>query len=246
MFIPVYGSTWQWDCRPDWRCKCLKEQALDIRIRHQVKGKLLLSGGQGELSRASLSSSTRELELLKGRPRWSFQSTVMGKCPETATCYLSANASPYLHFPQVFFSYTVSLGCCNQIKDFPKVFLNVPPSKLSLFQQNKTQFSLYYSRLIFPRQFSHIFPPSTSFSFLFLNRFRVEAQEKGRDLPQFAWLPLTKVSIGMKIQELIAGPPAPNPGPPLLSVSSPLECSAQQQSVSLCCLSSPLPATKLP
>lgn len=161
MFIPVYDCTWQWDWRPDWRCKCLKEQALAIRIRHQVKGKLLLSKGQGELSHASLSSCNKELELLKGKPRWSFQSIAMGKCPETATCYLSANASPYLHFPQVFFSYTVSLGCCNQIKDFPEVFLNVPPSKLSLFQQNKTQFSLYYSRVIFPRQFSHIFPHPT-------------------------------------------------------------------------------------
>lgn len=148
------------------------------------------------------------------KPRWSFQSTVMGKCPETATCYLSANASPYLHFPQVFFSYTVSLGCCNQIKDFPEVFLNVLPSKLSLFQQNKTQFSVYYSRVIFPRQFSHIFPSLTSFTFL----HRVGAQEKRRDLLQFAWLPLTKVSIRMKIQELIAGPSAPNPGSPLPSV----------------------------
>lgn len=45
---PVYGSTWQWDWRPDWRCKRLKEQALGIRIRHQVKGELLLSRGQGE------------------------------------------------------------------------------------------------------------------------------------------------------------------------------------------------------
>lgn len=65
---PVYGSTWQWDCRPDWRCKCLKEQALDVRIRHQVEGELLLSRGQGELSCTSLSSSTGELELLKGNP----------------------------------------------------------------------------------------------------------------------------------------------------------------------------------
>lgn len=141
----------------------------------------------------------------------------MGKCPETATCYLSANASPYLHFPQVFFSYTVSLGCCNHIKDFPEVFLNVPPPKLSLFQQNKTQFSVYYNRVVFPRQFSHIFPPSTSF--LFLNR--AGAQEKGRDLPQFAWLPLTKVSIRMKIQELIAGPicSKPWPTPPFCVIS---------------------------
>lgn len=76
-----------------------------------------------------------------------------GKCPETATCYLSANASPYLHFPQVFFSYTVSLGCYNQIKDFPEVFLNVLPSKLSLFQQNKTQFSVYYTELFFQGSF---------------------------------------------------------------------------------------------
>lgn len=163
MFIPVYGSTWQWDWRPDWRHKCLKEHALDIRITHQVKEELLLSREQGELSHISL--STRELELLKGRPRWSFQSTVMGKCPETATCYLSANASPYPHFPQVFFSYTVSLGRCNQIKDFPQVFRNVPPPKLSLFQQNKTQFSLYYSRAIFPRQFFPHLPPFNIFFF---------------------------------------------------------------------------------
>lgn len=171
MFIPVYGSTWQWDWRPDWRHKCLKEHALDIRITHQVKEELLLSREQGELSHISL--STRELELLKGRPRCSFQSTVMGKCPETATCYLSANASPYPHFPQVFFSYTVSLGRCNQIKDFPQVFRNVLLLNWVCFNEIRHNFPYITAELFFQGSFFHIFPLSTSFSFLFLNTFRV-------------------------------------------------------------------------
>lgn len=102
----------------------------------------------------------------------------MGKCPEPATRYFSANASPYLHLPQVFFSYTFSLGCRYQIKDFPKVFLNVPPSKLHLFQQNKIQFfpllkQSYFSKAAFPH------PPSLN-TFFFSVSKRVRSRATGK------------------------------------------------------------------
>lgn len=86
----------------------------------------------------------------------------------------------------------------------------------------------YFSEAIFPH-------PSS------LNTF---TWEKGRDLPQTAQLPPAKVSIRMKIQEFIAGVPAPNPGPPLPSAHSPAGalCPAEARQPLLPLLT----ATKLP
>lgn len=99
----------------------------------------------------------------------------------------------------------------------------------------------YFSEAIFPHPSSlNIF----FFCFLFPYRFRVETWEKGRDLPQTAQLPPAKVSIRMKIQELIARVPAPNPGPPLPSAQSPAGafCPAEARQPLLPLLT----ATKLP
>lgn len=102
----------------------------------------------------------------------------MGKCPEPATCHLSANASPCLHLPQVFFSYAISLGCHDQIKDFPTVFLNVPPYKLHLFQQNKI-FSYIKAELLFRGHFPTSFLPQHLFLLFFIS-IQIQSRDMGK------------------------------------------------------------------
>lgn len=119
------------------------------------------------------------------------------------------------------------LDAVTRLKISP-VFLNVPPYKLHLFQQNKI-FSHIKAELLFQGHFPISFFPQHLFLLFFIT-VEIQSGDMGKREGSATDCPVaTSKGVRMKIQELTAGVPAPNPGPPLPSVQSPagMFCPAQ-------------------